>query len=155
MSGFAVALVLGFVVGLRAFVGPAAVAWAAWLVTINLAGTWGAFMGSMWAVGILTILAVVEFVLDQLPGTPSRKVPKQFIPRLFSGAFCGALVCTTSQSIMGGVVAGLIGSALGTFSGYEFRRQVVAAIGGQDWPVALIEDVLALALAFSALMVFA
>lgn len=155
MSAIAVALVLGFVVGLRAFVGPAAVAWAAWLATINLAGTWGSFIDSVWAVGLFTVLVVIEFVLDQLPGTPSRKVPKQFIPRLVSGGLCGALVCTTSHSILGGVVVGLVGAAVGTFSGYEFRRQVVAAIGGKDWPVALIEDLLALLLAFGALMVFA
>ena len=35
---------------------------------------------------ILTVLAVGELVTDQLPTTPSRKVPVQFGTRLLTGA---------------------------------------------------------------------
>ena len=42
---------------------------------------------SHWAaVGIFTILAIVELVTDQLPSTPSRKVPQQFSARIIMGS---------------------------------------------------------------------
>ena len=39
----------------------------------------------------LTALALAEYVADQHPRTPSRKVPMQFGARLVSGALCGAV----------------------------------------------------------------
>ena len=46
-------------------------------------------------------LALVELVTDQLPTTPSRKVPVQFGGRIVSGAFCGAVLGAAA----GGAVA--------------------------------------------------
>ena len=37
----------------------------------------------------------------------------------------------------------MIGAVLGTLGGYEVRKRLVAAIGGRDWPIALLEDVVA------------
>jgi len=37
-------------------------------------------------------------------------------------------------------VAGAIGAVAGTFGGYEFRTRLVAATGGRDLPIALLED---------------
>ena len=73
-----VSLLIGIVAGSRAMLAPAAVAWAAWLGWIDLALTWASFLGSGWTVLILSVLALGEFVTDQLPTTPSRKVPVQF-----------------------------------------------------------------------------
>ena len=56
---YLVALGIGFVAGLRAMTAPAAIAWAAWLGWLPLAGTALAFMGSVWAVGIFTLLALL------------------------------------------------------------------------------------------------
>ena len=41
-------------------------------------GTWLAFLGNVWVRWILTALALVELVIDQLPSTPGRTVPVQF-----------------------------------------------------------------------------
>ncbi|MDR6376199.1 DUF4126 family protein [Paraburkholderia caledonica] len=147
MSFYIVALCVGFVAGLRAFVPLAAVAWASALGVLHVSGTWAGFLASPWTVGIFSVLTVVEFVTDQLPGTPSRKVLKQFAPRLVSGGFSGAAVGVTGGILVGGLVGGLIGAVAGTFLGYEFRRGLVRAMGGRDWPVAILEDGIAIAIA--------
>lgn len=73
------ALLIGVVAGLRAMTAPAVVAWAAFLHWINLSGTWASWVGHWVTVAVLTVLAVAELVSDQLPKTPSRKTPVQFI----------------------------------------------------------------------------
>ena len=70
----------------------AAVSWAARLGHLNLDGSWLAFMGYAWTPWIFTLLALVEMVTDQLPSTPSRKVPMQFGARIVSGALSGATI---------------------------------------------------------------
>ena len=147
MSFYIVALCVGFVAGLRAFVPLAAVAWASALGVLHVSGTWAGFLASPWTVGIFSVLTVVEFVTDQLPGTPSRKVLKQFAPRLICGGFSGAVVGVAAGNLAGCLVAALIGAVVGTFLGYEFRRGLVKAIGGRDWPVAILEDGIAIAIA--------
>jgi len=67
-----------------------------------------------------------------------------FAVRIVSGAVCGAALGTAGQSLIGGLVAGAIGAVAGTFGGYEFRSRLVKAIGGNDLPIALLEDVIAI-----------
>ncbi|WP_197374653.1 DUF4126 family protein [Mycolicibacterium baixiangningiae] len=139
------ALLIGVVAGLRAFTAPAAVAWAAMLNWIVLDGTWAQWVAHPVTVGVLTVLAVGELVTDQLPKTPSRKTPMQFIARLISGGFAGAVIGTAWGYTFGGLGAGVIGAVLGTLSGYEARKRLVAANGGRDLPIALLEDGVAVA----------
>ena len=87
---YGLALLAGIVAGSRTFTGPAAVSWAARLGYLNLDGSWLAFMGYAWTPWIFTLLAIVEMVGDQLPSTPSRKVPMQFGARIVGGALSGA-----------------------------------------------------------------
>jgi uncharacterized membrane protein len=89
MVAFAVALAVGIIAGLRAMTGAAAAAWAAYLGVLPVTGTWLAWLASPWAVGIVTVFALVELVTDQLPSTPSRKVPVQFGTRVLIGAVTG------------------------------------------------------------------
>ncbi len=79
---YGLALLAGIVAGSRVFTGVAAVSWAARLGALNLDGSWLAFMGYSWTPWIFTLLAIVELVTDQLPSTPSRKVPMQFGARI-------------------------------------------------------------------------
>ncbi|MFV8230056.1 DUF4126 family protein [Mycolicibacterium fortuitum] len=137
------ALLIGVVAGLRAFTAPAAVAWAAALSWINLDGTWAQWLAHPVTVTVLTILAVVELVTDQLPRTPSRKTPVQFAARLITGAFAGAVIGTAWGYTFGGLGAGLVGAVLGTLGGYEARSRLVARNDGHDLPVALVEDAVA------------
>ena len=137
------ALLIGVVAGLRAFTAPAVAAWAAVLQWINLSGTWASWMGSWITVAILTVLALGELVTDQLSKTPSRKTPPQFIARLIMGGFAGAVIGTAWGYTWGGLGAGIIGAVLGTLAGAEARHRLVAATGGRDLPIALLEDVVA------------
>jgi uncharacterized membrane protein len=148
------ALLIGVVAGLRALTAPAAVAWAAALGWINLDGTWAEWMAHPITVTVLTILALGELVSDQLPRTPSRRVPMQFGARLATGGFAAAVLATgavfnpTAWVVVGAVGAGLIGAVAGTLGGAGARQRLVAAIGGRDLPIALIEDVLAVVAGF-------
>ena len=137
------AFLLGVVAGLRAMTPPAAVSWAAARGTLDLTSTPLAFLGYAWTPWILTGLALVELVTDQLPTTPSRKVPVQFGARLVSGALAGGAVGAASGMLMLGVLAGIIGAVAGTFAGHAFRARL-AALFGRDLPAALIEDAVAI-----------
>lgn len=147
MSVYLFALLIGVVAGLRAMTAPAAVSWAATLGWLPVSGTWASFLGYWLTPWIFTALALIEFVTDQLPSTPSRKVPQQFGARIVSGAFCGAVIGTAGGSLIGGLIAGVIGAVIGTLGGAEARTRLVAATGGKDLPIALLEDAVAVLLA--------
>lgn len=140
---YLLALGIGFIAGLRAMTAPAAVAWAAYLLWLPLAGTALAFMGSIWAVGIFTLLAVLELVGDQRPSTPSRKVPVQFGTRLLMGALCGAAIGAAAGVLLAGMACGVVGAVLGTYIGAAVRGALARAFG-RDLPAALIEDLIAI-----------
>jgi uncharacterized membrane protein len=137
------ALLLGFVAGLRAMTAPALVSWAAYLGWLDLSGTWLAFLGNGWACGILTLLALGELVTDQLPTTPSRTVPVQFGARIATGALSGAAIGAAHGALLGGTLAGAVGAVIGTLGGHAFRARLAAAFG-RDTPAAFIEDAVAL-----------
>jgi uncharacterized membrane protein len=142
-------LLIGIAAGSRAMMAPAAVAWAARLGWIDLAPTWESFMGSLWAVLIFTVLALVELVTDQLPSTPSRKVPVQFGGRIVSGAFCGAALGAAAGATLLGLLLGALGAVAGTLGGAELRARFAASFGS-DRPAALTEDAGAIVLALVA-----
>ncbi|HEY9213545.1 MAG TPA: DUF4126 domain-containing protein [Ancylobacter sp.] len=137
------AALIGVIAGLRAMTAPAAVSWAAALGWIDLSATPLAFMGYQWTPYIFTALAIVELITDQLPSTPSRKVPQQFGARLVSGALCGAALGAAGGMLVVGLVAGIVGAVVGTYGGAAARGWL-AGIFGKDLPAALIEDVVAI-----------
>jgi uncharacterized membrane protein len=142
-------LLIGITAGLRAATPLAAVSVAAFLGWIDLSGTWAAFAGHIVTVVILVLAALGEFVGDQLPRTPSRKLPQPFTFRVLSGALAGVVLGLSANSWIAGLVLGAIGAALGTLGGYEARRRLAAAFG-RDLPAALLEDAVALMLALAA-----
>ena len=137
------ALLIGVVAGLRAFTAPAVLAWAAFLHWINLSGTWASWMGHWATVAVLTVLAVAELVSDKMPTLPSRKSAPQFLVRIATGAFAGAVLGTAWGYRWGSLGAGMIGAVLGTLGGYAARTALVASNEGRDRPIALSEDVVA------------
>ncbi|WP_018429083.1 membrane protein [Hoeflea sp. 108] len=143
MAIYLLALLIGLVAGLRAMTAPAAVAWGAWLGWLPVAGTWASFMGHWITVAIFTLLALVELVTDQLPSTPSRKVPQQFGARIVMGALAGAVIGTVGGAAIGGLAAGIIGAILGTLGGAAVRASLAKSFG-KDLPAALIEDAVAI-----------
>ena len=139
---YLVALLIGVIAGLRTMAAPAAVAWAAQLGWLHLEDTWLAFLGYRWTAWVLTVLAIIELITDQLPSTPSRTVPLQLGARIVSGALCGAAVGASGGSAVIGAVAGVIGALVGTYGGAAGRSRLAAALGS-DRPAAFIEDAVA------------
>lgn len=137
------AFLIGIIAGLRAMTAPAAVAWGAALGWFDVSQTPLAFMGYKWTPWIFTVLAAVELITDQLPTTPSRKVPMQFGARLIMGALTGATIGAAGGSLIGGLVAGVVGAVVGTLGGAAVRGKLAAAFG-KDTPAALIEDAVAI-----------
>jgi len=132
---------IGIIAGLRSMTAPAAVSWAAHLKWISLAGSPLAFMGTLPATIIFSLLAVVELINDKLPKTPSRTTAVPLIARLVLGGLSGAVLCA---SVNGGAVIGAIlgalGALAGTFGGYHMRKGLVKALKAPDFAIALIED---------------
>jgi uncharacterized membrane protein len=147
MPLYMMAFLIGLVAGLRAMTAPAAVSWAARLGWLNLEGTPLAFLGAAVTPWIFTVAALGELFNDQRPGTGSRKSPPQFIGRIVMGALCGAAVGAAAQALAAGLVLGAVGAVAGTLGGYEFRARLARA-AGRDLPIALLEDAIAIALAF-------
>ena len=145
------ALLLGIVAGLRAMTPLAALSWGAFLGWINLAdaphGQWSSWLGNVIAVVVLTVLLVGELVTDQLPKTPSRKVPAQFGTRILIGALAGAVIGTPFGHIFSAIGAGMVGAVLGTLGGAQVRGALGARFG-RDRPAAIIEDVVAVVAGF-------
>jgi uncharacterized membrane protein len=151
MSVLISAFVLGFACGLRALIGLTAISWAASTQHLSLQGTWLSFLGSRITSYILSALAIGEMINDKLPKTPSRLVPPQFATRIVMGALAGTAIGLAHGSLWMGILAGIVGSVIGTLAGAKGRAYVRTLFGGHDLPAALLEDVLAVALAFVAL----
>ena len=137
------ALLIGVVAGLRAFTAPAVASWAAFLGWIDLDDRWLHWVGHPATVTVLTVFAVGELITDKLPNTPSRRIAPQFGARLITGGFAGAIIGAGFHYLWGSLGAGIAGAVLGTLGGAELRTRLVAATGGRDWPIALLEDVVA------------
>jgi uncharacterized membrane protein len=150
MSVLISAFVLGIACGLRAIVGLAAVSWAASGQQLPLQGTWLAFLGNRITPFITSVLALGEIINDKLPKTPSRLVPPQFGARILMGALTGAAIGLSQKNLFVGVLAGIAGSVVGTLAGSK-ARAAAARLFGRDLPAALLEDALAIGLAFLAL----
>jgi len=138
------ALLIGVVAGLRSLTAPAVVAWAGFLGWINLQHTWASWMANIITVVILSVLAVGELVNDKLPKTPARTAPPIFAARLIAGGFSGAVIGAAWHWTFTSLGAGVIGAVLGTLGGYHARKALVAVRNGQDLPIALLEDAVAI-----------
>lgn len=140
---YLLAALIGAVAGLRAMTAPATVSIGAWYGCLSLAATPLAFLASPWVAGVLALFAVAELVGDQLPSTPSRKVPTQFGTRLLTGGLSGAAIGATAGPLVPGLVAGVVGAVVGTYGGAALRGWLAGRFG-RDLPAALIEDVVAI-----------
>jgi uncharacterized membrane protein len=136
------AFLIGFFNGLRSLTPPALVAWGARLGWLKLARPL-ALVGTVPAVAILSLGALVELVLDKLPRTPSRTAPAGLSARIVFGAFTGACVASGGGQGAGiGAALGVAGALLGCFGGRQARMQLVKALRVPDFAIALVEDAL-------------
>ena len=127
---------------------PAVVAWGAHLGWLNLHGSPLAFMGSITAVAIFSLLAIGELIADKLPTIPKRTAPAPLLARIITGGLCGAcLLATAEKSLVAGAILGGTGGVIGAFLGYDIRRRLVNNLHIKDFVVAVCEDVVAVGLA--------
>lgn len=137
------ALLIGVIAGLRAMTAPAAVSFAAHGGLLDLSGSWLAWLGYRWTPWILLVLAIGELITDQLPSTPSRKIPVQFGTRILMGAVTGGAIGVAAGSLWIGAIIGVVGAIIGTLGGAAARARMASAFG-QDRPAAFIEDAVAI-----------
>src|SRR5215510_3481325 len=113
------AFLIGFLAGLRSLTAPAATGWAVHLGCMKLRGQL-ALIGSIPAVAIFTLLAVVEMVADKLPNTPSRTAPPGLIARIVMGGLTGACIAVAGgEGALLGALFGIIGGITGCFDGFH------------------------------------
>ena len=138
------AFLIGLFAGLRAMTPPAAVAWAVHLGWLRVARPL-AFVGSLPAVIILSVLATAELFIDKLPSTPNRTAPLGLIARIVTGGFAGACVSVGGgKSAYVGAGLGVLGGIVGCFGGYHARAWVVRSLRQPDFNIAMIEDLIAI-----------
>jgi len=143
MTTLTFAFLIGFFAGLRSLTAPAATAWAVYLGWLKLDRPL-ALIGSVPAVAIFTVLAIVELVADKLPRTPSRTAPPGLIARIVMGGLTGACITAGGpQGIYFGAILGAAGGIVGCFAGYQARTGLVKTLNVRDLYVALIEDLVA------------
>ena len=139
------AFLVGIFAGLRALTPPAITAWAVYMGWLKLEGSLS-LIGSLPSVVILTLLAIGELVGDKLPKTPNRTAPLGLIARMVTGSVTGLCITLAGgQGAFAGGLLGAIGGAVGCFGGYQTRKRLVSALGAQDFYVALVEDLVAIA----------
>jgi uncharacterized membrane protein len=142
------ALGIGFAAGLRSLTPPAVVAWAAHFGWLNLNNSALAFMGSIIAVVIFSLLALFELFADTQPSTPKRTALVPLTARIVTGSLCGACLCAAgNQLLILGAILGAVGGIIGAFAGYEIRRKLVTALNIKDIFIALMEDLVTIGLA--------
>jgi uncharacterized membrane protein len=138
-------VILGIATGMRALTPMAVLCWFMWfaMLPVTRLNFWTA---SMVSVVVFTLLAVGEYYGDTLPKTPSRKSLPGLLARVVLGAFVGAMVFSSfEEPLAGGVVFGVAGALIGTYGGYAMRMRLARKVGS-DFPVAVAESALALAL---------
>jgi uncharacterized membrane protein len=145
----ALAFSIGLIDGLRSMTAPAVVAWAARWKWLHLQHSFLAFMDSAVAAYIFTAGAIIEFVVDKLPNTPSRKAALGLTARIVFGGLSGAAVCAAgNQAAVVGALLGIAGGVAGAFLGYEVRTRLVRALGVPDFVIAVLEDAFAVGVGF-------
>ncbi len=139
---------IGFVAGLRSLVTPAVVSWAAHLGFLRLRGTPLGFMASPVAVGVFSILALLELIADVAPKTPPRTAPASLGVRAVTGGLCGACLASAGGAALWmGAVLGIIGAMIGAYAGLYVRRGLGNKLQVRDFFIAIPEDLVAIGLA--------
>jgi uncharacterized membrane protein len=139
------AFLIGLFAGLRSLTAPATTAWAVRLGWLKLERPLSV-IGSVPAVVIFTLLAIVELVADKLPKTPNRTSPPGLIARIVMGGLTGACIAAGGgQGALLGALLGTLGGVIGCFAGYQARTRLVKALGMPDITLALFEDGVAIA----------
>ena len=141
------ALGIGFVAGLRSMTAPAVVANAAHAGRLRLRSTPARFMKSKRAAQVFSAFALMEYVADLLPNTPSRTELPGLVTRAVTGGFAGYCVAVSErENATAGVALGASAAIAGAFAGYYARTGLTKCLSTPDYQVAIPEDMLAIGL---------
>ena len=129
----------------------AVLCWFAYRNALHLVG-WRSFAANIIAVIIFTLMALGEYAGDKLPSTPSRTAPIGLIGRSLFGAFVALLLAQPLLlNPVLAIVLGIVGALLGTYVGWFARTRCVMGLKCPDWPVAIAEDCVTIALSIALL----
>jgi uncharacterized membrane protein len=131
MTILILSLLIGVVAGLRAMTAPAAVAWAAHLGGLSLAGTPLAFMGHVAAAWLSAGSAGWSATSCRRRRAARSRCSSA---RILTGALSAAIAAPSGRPRL---VAGVVGAVIGTFGGAAARRSGAGL--RRDLPAALIE----------------
>lgn len=114
-------------------------------------------LGDLRVKALFALAALGELVGDQLPTTPSRLAPLSLVGRLGLAGATALLVARAADqpgravpaSAAVTVPVAVAASLTTAFLGHAWRGRAAKAFG-RDWPGAVVEDVVALALAATA-----
>jgi uncharacterized membrane protein len=139
------AFLIGFLAGLRSLLAPAVTAWAALLGWLKLERPLS-LIGSVPAVVVFTVLAIVELIADKSPAMRNRTELGGLTARMVTGGITGACIAMGgAQSALAGALLGSAGSVVGCFAGFQARTRLVKTLRTRDVYVAVLEDLLAMA----------
>ena len=95
---------------------------------------------------VVTLLAMIELVVDKLPNTPARTAPVGLTARIVLGGASGLALGTAvgASVLLAGAIAS-IGAVAGAFGGYRIRHAMVLKAHLPDLVVAIAEDAIAIA----------
>lgn len=142
---------LGVCTGLRTMTPIAVLCWFAYRNALHLVG-WRSFTANVIAVAIFTLMALGEYIGDKLPSTPSRTSAIGLTGRCLFGGFVGLVLAQPLLlSPIVAVVIGIVGAVIGSYAGWFVRTRSVAALKCPDWPVAIAEDCITIALSIALL----
>jgi uncharacterized membrane protein len=131
------AVLIGIVAGLRSMIAPTAVAYA---------------RGSLWWI-FFAALALAELIGDKLPRSPARTIPAALIVRCVAGGASAYFLVGTGSTALIAALCGVAGALIGAYGGYALRRALTRPGRLPDLPVAIVEDILTIALAVVAVRV--
>jgi uncharacterized membrane protein len=137
---------LGAVAGLRSMAAPAALSRAAQRGDVDrLQDSPLAALGSSKISTLLTLLEVGELIGDKLPMTPSRTSTPPLLARATSGALVSAaLFVSGGRRPAAGGVLGAASAVAAAYTGERLRSAGAQKLGVPDFPLALVEDAVAL-----------
>lgn len=149
----AIAFALGVVSGMRSFLAIAVTAVTLWRRPELPPPIGPAIWLAMPPIAVLLALcALAELVADKFPRIGARIAPGPLVARMITGALSGAAVAQVAH--VAGWKGGLVGAAgaiVGAFGFYHLRRWVDRVTGIRDPYIGAAEDVLALAIAATAM----
>ena len=138
------ALGIGLVAGLRSMTAPAAVSWAAGTGRIDLGNSPLSLLDTGLAERTTRKLALGEIISDKTPLSSSRLRPASLTWRLISGGVCGAAFSISDgDDPRTGAALGATGALVGSLLGYAWRTRMRRRLNAPDFPLALVEDIVA------------